>query len=131
MDDLPENTRPISEMEFDDSPQQPLPTTLRVADPIGYYGEPGSKSLYLELLKDDRWLDLRDRILTRDNHMCQECGHFLTRLIVHHKIYKYKEDGFGFVAPWDYSGADLITLCLDCHKTKHPNKQQPFKRKGW
>lgn len=54
------------------------------------------------------WLRLREAILERDNHTCQECGATDCRLEVHHKI------------PARMNGKDepdnLVTLCSICHK---------------
>ena len=72
---------------------------------------------YQKKLKDQRWLDKRERILTRDNHKCQWCGR-TTNLQVHHKYYvKYPNEIKA--EPWDYPDDALMTLCDDCHKKCH------------
>ena len=54
--------------------------------------------------------NLRQQILRRDSWRCQSCG-TMVNLEVHHKEFR------------SHSGEDsegnLITLCVDCHKTAH------------
>ena len=54
--------------------------------------------------------NLRQQILRRDGWRCQSCG-AIANLEVHHKEFR------------SHSGEDsegnLITLCVDCHKTAH------------
>ena len=54
--------------------------------------------------------NLRQQILRRDGWRCQSCG-TIANLEVHHKEFR------------SHSGEDsegnLITLCVDCHKTAH------------
>lgn len=54
--------------------------------------------------------NLRQQILCRDGWRCQSCG-AMTNLEVHHKDFRSHSGG-------DSEG-NLITLCVDCHKTAH------------
>jgi 5-methylcytosine-specific restriction endonuclease McrA len=54
--------------------------------------------------------DLRHQILRRDGWRCQACG-AMANLEVHHKEFRSRSGG-------DSEG-NLITLCVDCHKTAH------------
>ena len=65
---------------------------------------------YTEQLLDPRWKEKRRAVLHRDNHACIYCGS-TQKLHVHHLCYT----GFAWEAP----DADLITLCLECHKQVH------------
>lgn len=76
---------------------------------------------YEEQLKDERWLEKRDRIINRDFHMCQDCMSG-KNLQVHHKNYIE-----GRMA-WDYSDIYLITLCRKCHEERHSSREIPVLR---
>lgn len=65
---------------------------------------------YRELLKDKRWIEKRNKILTRDKNTCQFCGCQHRYLHVHHK--KYEKDKM----PWEYEDDELITVCGECHE---------------
>ena len=54
--------------------------------------------------------NLRQQILRRDGWRCQSCG-AMANLEVHHKEFRSHSGG-------DSEG-NLITLCVDCHKTAH------------
>ena len=62
-----------------------------------------------DFYKSKEWLELRQRILKRDGFKCKECG-IKENLHIHHIKYKHGSN----------LKKDLITLCVDCHKTKHP-----------
>lgn len=68
------------------------------------------KQTYIEQLNDPRWIQLRNRVLARDNATCQYCGCQNKRLQVHHKTYLPNK------AAWEYPESNLITLCDKCHK---------------
>lgn len=57
------------------------------------------------------WLQVRKRILIRDNYTCQECGFDGKRLHVHHK--EFKRNGGA------ETDENLITLCPHCHRILH------------
>jgi 5-methylcytosine-specific restriction endonuclease McrA len=61
-------------------------------------------------IERDQYLELRSKILLRDNFKCQECGYY-KHLEVHHII------------PRSKGGSDdpenLVTLCQRCHDKKH------------
>lgn len=58
---------------------------------------------------------LRQQVLERDNHTCQECGQKLKRLETHHILARR------------YGGTDdldnIITLCHKCHTTIEPSRK--------
>lgn len=65
------------------------------------------------------------RVMKRDGFKCQLCGSKYN-LNVHHM--KYEKDK----KAWEYSTAVLITLCKDCHKKVHSDKNNdlnPYKEK--
>lgn len=65
------------------------------------------------ITQSDRWKNLRDKMVERDNGRCQECG-FDENLHVHH-IEPLSEGGD------PYNPDNLITLCRTCHRGKHFN----------
>lgn len=56
------------------------------------------------------WLEIRERVLDRDNRTCRNCGS-ATNLVVHH------------IVPIESSGTNrltnLTTLCRECHRHAH------------
>ena len=64
---------------------------------------------YSNYLESPIWKKLRAKALKRDNHICQDCGERATQ--VHHRTYAtlYTDDEFD----------DLVSLCRDCHRTRH------------
>ena len=69
---------------------------------------------YQEYLKSDHWAKLRNRAFARDGHKCVECGK-RWELEGHHKLYRERfEDGVL---------EDIVTLCFEHHRAKHPEKQ--------
>ena len=81
---------------------------------------PSSALSYENLLKLPQWRDKRNSILARDGYKCKYCGskRFLN---VHHKYYlKYPNNQM--VPPWKYNDDALITLCNNCHKKVHQQK---------
>ena len=75
------------------------------------------KEKYLQLLKDERWLEKRKYIYQRDNYRCKICGLGNRTLQVHHKVY------FSKTYPWDVPDKHLITVCLKCHEHIHNTKK--------
>jgi len=75
---------------------------------------------YRELLKDKRWIEKRNKILTRDKNTCQFCGCQHRYLHVHHK--KYEKDKM----PWEYDDENLITLCDSCHEMETEMNGQTY-----
>ena len=69
-----------------------------------------TRQTYIEQLNDPRWIKLRNKIIARDNAICQYCGCQDKRLQVHHKTYQPGK------AAWEYTESNLITLCEKCHK---------------
>lgn len=74
------------------------------------------KATYKEKLLDPRWQRRRLEVLSRDKFACQYCGNTEQTLHVHH--YSYAKSG----NPWDAEDESLITLCADCHKIIHLEK---------
>lgn len=61
------------------------------------------------------WSELRDKILSRDDHACQFCFAINTRLDIHH-IMPSRKGG-------DDTPENLITLCSYCHaRISRPDK---------
>jgi len=73
---------------------------------------------YAEQLQDERWIEKREEIKTRDFGMCQNCMS-CRNLNVHHK--KYVK---GLMA-WEYPDWFLITLCQRCHEKEHIHTEIP------
>jgi 5-methylcytosine-specific restriction endonuclease McrA len=69
-----------------------------------------TKTYYTSKHKPSIKKDIRETVLKRDNYCCTECG-IKNDLHIHH--IEYRSNG----------GMDdienLITLCRDCHTTKH------------
>lgn len=74
---------------------------------------PGSipKTQYKRFLKSDYWKQVRQAVLTRDQHQCQKCGRTAT-LQVHHLTYKHHGNELNHLE-------DLITVCKLCHSVIH------------
>lgn len=64
---------------------------------------------YSEKLRDPRWQRKRLEIMNRDKFTCRHCGDEHNELQVHHRKY------YSGLAPWEYHGSDLVTLCKKCH----------------
>ena len=66
--------------------------------------------------KSRAWVAARQRTLTRDNHLCQEClrqGRITQADTVHHKV-ELKQD-------WSkrLQLDNLVSLCAECHNRLH------------
>jgi len=67
-------------------------------------------------LKDPRWLELRQKVLERDDCVCSSCGRQQSAhqaYQVHHKDYRPN------AMAWEYPLEDLVTMCDDCHGHIH------------
>ena len=73
---------------------------------------------YLELLKDPRWKEFRQKVWEKDNYTCQICHREDRTLVAHHLYYNRGEDG-NLVNPWEYHITELQTLCFVCHTLLH------------
>ena len=51
--------------------------------------------------------------------LCSPCMKYYKGLNVHHKYYIHGK------APWEYENDALVTLCEDCHKKRHLEKNVP------
>ncbi len=63
---------------------------------------------YPEYLKSDFWLDIKTRVLERDDHICQICGSPTT--IVHHRRYDLRT-----LQGIKSHLKKIISLCSTCH----------------
>lgn len=70
------------------------------------------------------WRTIREFILERDNYTCQDCGHCLMSFALH--IHHIKEQWDG----GDDSPKNLITLCPQCHRSKHKNTLKNWSKKN-
>lgn len=75
---------------------------------------------YEQQLLHPEWIHLRNRVLERDNNLCQLCLSD-NNLHIHHKAYVN-----GRLA-WEYPMDLLITLCGNCHAKFHNVERNPFK----
>lgn len=67
---------------------------------------------YEEQLQTWQWKEKRERIISRDFGICQQCMSS-KNLNVHHRCYIE-----GRMA-WEYADAYLVTLCAKCHGNEH------------
>jgi len=74
-----------------------------------------TKDEYSDELKDQRWKDLRRKIIERDSGRCQVCDSSKA-LQVHHKRYIRGKKA------WEHPENLLITLCQSCHSLFHKNQ---------
>ena len=65
---------------------------------------------YIEKLQDPRWQKKRLEVMNRDHWACLHCNKSENTLTVHHCRYNGE--------PWEADDQLLITLCMDCHKTR-------------
>ena len=65
---------------------------------------------YIEKLQDPRWQKKRLEVMNRDHWACIHCNKSENTLTVHHCRYNGE--------PWEADDQLLITLCMDCHKTR-------------
>lgn len=81
---------------------------------------PNRKTEYQKYCASDEWKVIRDRVLERDSHTCQDCGK--RAITVHHLSYR----------PEVMAGEDdsqLVSLCVPCHESRHPEHRKRRKRK--
>lgn len=79
----------------------------------GWNGTNMGQMTWLAQLRHPKWQRKRLEVLQRDGWMCQRCCAEDKTLNVHHKRYTK-----GSMA-WEYSNADLLSLCEDCHELTH------------
>ena len=73
------------------------------------------KEEYQLELKDERWKEKRLKVFKRDKFECILC-HSKKKLNVHHTQYSNGKKA------WDYPIDTLVTLCEECHKKVHSNR---------
>ena len=66
---------------------------------------------YAEYLKTPEWREMRQKVLIRDNYLCQYCLSARADQ-VHHKTYIYKKAGHE-------AAFELVSLCKKCHELHH------------
>lgn len=71
------------------------------------------RKTYREWLLDPRWQKRRLECLEAAGFRCQRCRHTDKTLQVHHRRY------YAGRKPWEYTDAQLIVLCDDCHELQH------------
>ena len=80
------------------------------------------KEKYERYLLTNKWKSIRLNIFERDHFCCKRCGKKfrIDKLNAHHLTYKhvFKEDEYD---------KDLVTLCWECHKIIHNNKEENMK----
>lgn len=79
----------------------------------GGYVRKTTKSKNKQQYKTKEWLELRDRIVTRDNNRCVACGKEAKVLHVHHLLYERGKE------IWEVPDYYLVTLCPGCHVKEH------------
>jgi len=75
---------------------------------------------YKEKLKDDRWINKRNEVLSiymNNGVGCMGCGSEIN-LNVHHIRYLPN------IEPWEYNNTYLVPLCSSCHHVYHENKEK-------
>lgn len=73
---------------------------------------PPANAPYSKLLEDRRWRAKRERIVSRCNRLCEDCGQPGERFEVHHCYYRFGR------YPWQYPDAALLALCRACHEAR-------------
>lgn len=77
--------------------------------------------------KKQKWRDLRERVLRRDEYMCQECKRFgktEQAVIVHHIFESDKRPDLF------YSTDNLVSLCKKCHENMHDRQTGELSQSG-
>ncbi len=68
---------------------------------------------YLFYILSPGWRAMKKEIIVERGHQCEECGE-TRRLQLHHKTYeRFKNE----------RREDLLLLCYECHRRKHPKKR--------
>lgn len=72
---------------------------------------------------DPAWMELREKVLSRDGHQCRNCGDGSSALEVHHwrplPAYQDAVDDYGYALSGNavlVHESGLITLCRPCHE---------------
>ena len=73
---------------------------------------------YREHLKSPEWDAIRKQAMSRDGHLCQDCGRQVATE-VHHLSY----DNVGEESP-----EELVSLCSECHRNRHPERVRTTRR---
>jgi hypothetical protein len=71
------------------------------------------KKEYLKYLASDEWKVIREKVLLRENHICEGCG-VNKATEVHHLTYVRMKEELLF---------DLKAVCRDCHLKCHPERK--------
>jgi hypothetical protein len=73
----------------------------------------GERLTYSQMLLDPRWQRRRLEVFQRDGWRCRHCNAESRQLHAHHIAY------LRGLAPWDYDGRWLVSLCDRCHEAEH------------
>ena len=76
------------------------------------------------LYRSPEWRALRLAALDRDGWRCRDCGK-AGKLEVHHV--KPVRDGGARLPPL----SDVVSLCLSCHRLRHPRRPESELRRRW
>lgn len=76
----------------------------------------GISTLSMKIRQSKSYREWRRAVLERDNYTCQMCGRKYSKLNAHHKI-PFSESRLNRL---DLDNG--ITLCVDCHATKHQGR---------
>jgi len=70
---------------------------------------------YNTYLRSERWHTIRQRVLERDNHICQACLKNKAAQVHHLSYVLYNEVGRS-------AAFELVAICFTCHKEIHPDR---------
>jgi len=79
------------------------------------------KGGYDVYLRSPLWRRIRKRIFERDGYLCRDCG--IVAEHVHHLSY-------GPLVMMGKDDSKLISLCVPCHDSRHPDKPSMVKKKA-
>jgi len=77
--------------------------------------------------KSKKWRSIRERVLRRDEYLCQECkryGKSVQANTVHH-IYPLESH-----PKLSLNSINLVSLCVDCHEKMHNRLTNEITQKG-
>ena len=72
-----------------------------------------NKNYYKSQYMAPEWIELRERIINRDNNRCKQCGKENNTFHIHHLLYEADKK------IWEVPDYYLVTLCPGCHKKEH------------
>jgi len=90
------------------SPQEKMDKRRKYLKSIDDLEKKYAKQNIKRMADTDYWSDIRQKVLKRDNNVCQRCGKKIGKFHVHHILPRKK----GGTDHYD----NLITVCASCHK---------------